>query len=51
MIIAAIGGDDRVKAKYMPTTLTDATRSWIINLLEGTIYNWDQLCAMVIGNF
>jgi hypothetical protein len=26
-------------------------RSWIINLPKGTIYNWDQVCAMFIGNF
>jgi hypothetical protein len=26
-------------------------RSWLINLLEGSIYTWDQLCAIFIGNF
>jgi hypothetical protein len=26
-------------------------RSWLINLPEGTIYNFYQLCAMFIGNF
>jgi hypothetical protein len=31
--------------------LSDAARSWLINLPKGTIYNWDQLCAMFIGNF
>jgi hypothetical protein len=40
-----------VKANYLSTTLSDATRSWLINLPEGAIYNWDQLCAMFIGNF
>jgi hypothetical protein len=51
IIIEAAGGDDRVKANYLPTTLSDATKSWLINLPEGAIYNWDQLCAMFIGNF
>jgi hypothetical protein len=46
----AAGGDDRVKANYLPTALTVVARSWLINLLEGTIYNWDQLCAMFIKN-
>jgi hypothetical protein len=28
-----------VKANYLPMTLSDVARSWLINLLEGTIYN------------
>jgi hypothetical protein len=32
-------------------TLSSAARSWLINLPEGTIYNWEQLCAMFIRNF
>jgi hypothetical protein len=50
-VIEAAGGDDRVKSNYLPTALSDVARSRLINLLEGTIYNWDQLCAMFIGNF
>jgi hypothetical protein len=26
-------------------------RSCLINLPEGSIYTWDQLCTMFIGNF
>jgi hypothetical protein len=51
MVIEAFGGGDRVKANYLPTTLSGAARSWLINLPEGSIYNWDHLCAMFIGNF
>jgi hypothetical protein len=50
-VIEAAGGDDRVKANFLPTTLSGATRSWLINLPEGSIHSWDQLCAMFIGNF
>jgi hypothetical protein len=50
IIIEAAGGDDRMKANFLPTTLTGATRSWLINLPEGSITSWDQLCAMFIGN-
>jgi hypothetical protein len=32
-------------------TLSDAARSWLINLSEGSIYTWDQLCTMFIRNF
>jgi hypothetical protein len=40
-----------VKANYLPTTLSGMARSWLINLPKGSIYNWDQLCTMFIGNF
>jgi hypothetical protein len=50
-VIEATGGDDQVNANYLPTTLFGTARSWLINLSEGSIYNWDQLCTMFIGNF
>jgi hypothetical protein len=49
-VIEAVGGDDRVKANFLPTTLTSVARSWLINLLDGSITSWDQLCAIFIGN-
>jgi hypothetical protein len=51
IVIEAAGGNDRVKANYLPTTLSSMARSWLINLPNGSIYTWDQLCAMFIGNF
>jgi hypothetical protein len=51
IIIEAAGGDDRVKANFLPMALTDAARSWLINLPEGSVTLWDQLCAMFIGIF
>jgi hypothetical protein len=50
-VIEAAGGDDRVKANYLPMALFDTARYWLINLPESTIHNWDQLCAMFIDNF
>jgi hypothetical protein len=50
-VIEAAGGDDRVKTNFLPTALTDAARSWLINLPVGSITSWDQLCAMFMGNF
>jgi hypothetical protein len=49
--IVATGGDDRAKDNYLPMALPGAVRSWLINLPEGSIYVWDQLCSMFIGNF
>jgi hypothetical protein len=31
--------------------LSGVARSWLINLPEGSIYTWDQLCTMLIRNF
>jgi hypothetical protein len=50
-VIEAAGGDDRVKANFLPTVLSGAARLWLINLPEGSIHSWDQLCAMFIGKF
>jgi hypothetical protein len=47
----AVGGNDQVKANFLHTTLSRAIRSWLINLPEGFIHSWDQLCDMFIGNF
>jgi hypothetical protein len=49
-VIKATGGDDWVKANFLPTPLTSVARSWLINLLEGSVTSWDQLCAMFIRN-
>jgi hypothetical protein len=51
IVIEAAGGDDRVKANFLPMALSGVARSWLINLPEGSIHSWDQLCAMFIRNF
>jgi hypothetical protein len=45
-VIEAAGGDDPVKANFLPTALTGAAISWLINLPEVSITSWDQLCAI-----
>jgi hypothetical protein len=40
-----------VKTNFLHTTLSRAARSWLINLLEGSIHSCDQLCALFIRNF
>jgi hypothetical protein len=39
MLIEAARGDDRVKANYLPMSLSGAAISLLVNLPEGTIYN------------
>jgi hypothetical protein len=50
-VVNTVGGDDRVKANFLPTALTDTARSWLINLTEWSITYWDQQCVMFIKNF
>jgi hypothetical protein len=50
-VIEAARGDDRVKANFLPMTLTHAAKLCLINLPKGSITFWDLLCAMFIGNF
>jgi hypothetical protein len=41
IVIEAVGGDDWVKDNYLLMALSGTTRSWLINLPKGSIYNWD----------
>jgi hypothetical protein len=50
-VIGAAERDDRVKANFLPTALIGMARSWLINLPEGSITSWDQLCTIFIENF
>ena len=45
------GGDEAVKANYLPMCLTGTARSWLMNLPEYTIHNWKQLRDTFVGNF
>jgi hypothetical protein len=38
-VIEAAGGDDRVKANFLPMALSGAARSWLINLPKGSIHS------------
>jgi hypothetical protein len=40
-----------MKANFLLMSLTGAARLWLINLPEGSVTSWDQLCAMFIGNY
>jgi hypothetical protein len=42
--ILAIGGDEAIMANYFPVALTETTRSCLMNLPEGTLDSWSELC-------
>jgi hypothetical protein len=48
--ILAVGGNEAVMANYFPVALTGATRSWLMNLPEGTLYSWSELCRQFTAN-
>jgi hypothetical protein len=42
--ILAAGGDEVVMANYCPVALTETARSWLMNLPEGTLTSWQEMC-------
>jgi hypothetical protein len=49
--ILAAGGNDVVMANYFPMALTGTARSWLMNLFEGTLHSWSELCHQFTANF
>jgi hypothetical protein len=44
--ITAAGGDTAVMAMYFHVALFGPARTWLMNLTPGSIYSWDELCAV-----
>jgi hypothetical protein len=42
--ILIAGGDKTVMANYFPVALTGTVWSWLVNLHEGTLTSWQELC-------
>jgi hypothetical protein len=38
--ILTVGGNEAIMANYFPIALTGTVRSWLMNLLEGTLHSW-----------
>jgi hypothetical protein len=49
--ILAAGGNKAVMANYFPVALTGTARSWLMNLPEGTLHSWSELCHQFTANF
>jgi hypothetical protein len=49
--ILTAGGDEAVMANYFPVALTGTARSWLMNLHEGTLHSWSELCHQFTANF
>jgi hypothetical protein len=49
--ILTAGGDEAIMANYFPVALTGMARSWLMNLPEGTLTSWPELCRQFTTNF
>jgi hypothetical protein len=49
--ILVAGGNEAVMANYFPVALTGMARSWLMNLPEGTLHSWSELCRQFTANF
>jgi hypothetical protein len=49
--ILAAGGDEAIMANYFPIALTGMARSCLMNLPEGTLDSWPDLCRQFTANF
>jgi hypothetical protein len=48
--ILTAGGNEAIMANYFPVALTDMARSWLMNLHEGTLTSWEELCSQFTAN-
>jgi hypothetical protein len=49
--ITAAGGNTAVMATYFHVTLSGPARTWVMDLVPGSIYSWEELCAWFVMNF
>ena len=49
--IEAANADEKIMANWFLMALKDGVRSWILNLLEGSISSWEEMRGRFIANF
>ena len=49
--IEAASGDEKIMANWFPMALKDGARSWLLNLPEGSVSSWEEMCDRFIANF
>jgi hypothetical protein len=49
--ITAAGGNTAVMATYFHVALSGPARTWLMNLVPGSVYSWEELCARFVVNF
>jgi hypothetical protein len=49
--ITAAGGNTAVMATYFHVALSGPAQTWLMNLVSGSVYSWEELCARFVANF
>jgi hypothetical protein len=49
--ILTAGRDEAVMTNYFPVGLTGMARSWLMNLPEGSLTSWQELCHQFMAKF
>jgi hypothetical protein len=49
--ILAAGGDEVIMANYFPVALTKMAQSRLMNLPDGSLTSWQELCRQFTANF
>ena len=49
--IEAANGDEKVMENWFPMALKDGARSWLLNLLAGSISSWGEMRERLVNNF
>jgi hypothetical protein len=49
--ILVAGGDETIMANYFSVALTGTVWSWLMNLPEGSLTSWQELCHQFMVNF
>jgi hypothetical protein len=49
--ITAAGGNTAVMATYFHVALSGPAQTWLMNLVPGSVYSWEELCARFVANF
>jgi hypothetical protein len=49
--ITGAGDNDAVMASYFHVDLTGPARTWLMNLTQGSVQSWGELCAQFTANF
>jgi hypothetical protein len=49
--ITTAGGNTAVMATYFHVSLSRPARTWLMNLVPGSVYSWEELYARFVANF
>jgi hypothetical protein len=49
--ITAVGGKTALMATYFHVALSGPARTWLMNLVPGSVYSWEELHARFVANF